>query len=97
MDAWDTAFVDLMEPAYILFGPDTGEFAFGCVTGAFPAASDTDAIQFSWDGVNEMDEDSDEGWAELQPDGSLTGEIQFHNGDESTFIARPWASSSTAC
>jgi hypothetical protein len=39
---------------------------------------------------DEMDEASGDGWAELQADGSLTGEICFHNGDESTFKARPW-------
>ena len=38
-----------------------------------------------------------EGWAELQPDGSLTGEICFNGGDEANFIARPWTTSSTAC
>lgn len=97
MDAWDTAFVDLTEPAYILFGPTRGEFAFACVTGAFGGAGETDAVQFTWDGANEMDEAFGEAWAELQPDGSVTGEIEFHNGDESTFIAQPWATSSTAC
>ncbi len=35
--------------------------------------------------------------ADLQPDGSLQGEICFHNGDEISFIARPWQTSSTAC
>jgi len=29
-----------IEPAYILFGDTGGEFAFGCVTGSFPYASD---------------------------------------------------------
>jgi hypothetical protein len=44
-----------------------------------------------------MDEACGKGWAELQPDGSLVGEINFHNGDEIPFIARPWGTSSTAC
>lgn len=95
--AWDSAFVDLMEPAYIQFGADSGEFAFGCVTGAFGGMDEGDAVAFAWDGSNEMDEAFGDGWAELQPDGSIEGEIEFHNGDQSTFIARPWASSSTAC
>ncbi len=43
-----------------------------------------------------MDEASGDGWAELQPDRSHAGEIRFHNGDDSTFIARPWETSSTA-
>ena len=88
---------DMVEPAYILFGPTGGEFAFGCVTGAIYGASDSNAVQFSWDGNDEMDEASGEGWAELQPDGALVGEINFHYGDDIAFTARPWATSSTAC
>jgi hypothetical protein len=44
-----------------------------------------------------MDEASGDGWAELQPDGSLKGQICFHDGDEADFTARPWKTSSTAC
>ena len=44
-----------------------------------------------------MDPASGDGWAELRDDGSLKGEICFHDGDEITFIARPWKTSSTAC
>jgi hypothetical protein len=91
-------FPHMMEPAYILFdGNGGGEFAFGCVTGTIDGASDTTVIHFTWDGNDEMDEACGDGWAELQPDGSLKGEICFHGGDEATFIARPWTTSSTAC
>ena len=79
-----------IEPAYILFGDTGGEFAFGCVTGSFPHASDCDAIAFDWDGNNEMDEACGEGWAELQGGDSLVG-------DESGFTARRWPTSLTAC
>jgi hypothetical protein len=87
---------DMMEPAYILFGSEHGEFAFGCFTGAFASGGDDDAIAFGWDGNDEMDEASGDGWAELQPDGALTGAICFHGGDQANFIARRWTSS-TAC
>ena len=79
------------------FGSTGGAFSFGCVTGAFAGGSDHDAVQFDWNGNDEMDEACGHGWAELQPDGSLAGEICFHGGDEITFTARPWATSSTAC
>lgn len=89
---------DMMEPAYILFdGNGGGEFAFGCVTGGINGGSDTDIIHFTWEGSDEMDEACGDGWAGLQPDGSLKGEICCHGGDEATFIARPWVTSSTAC
>jgi hypothetical protein len=97
MEAWDKHFLDLVEPAYILFDETSSEFAFGCVTGSFGGAGDIDAIAFDWDGANEMDEAYGDGWAELQDDGTLVGEITFHNGDESGFIARRWEASSTAC
>ena len=87
---------DLVEPADILFGPAGGEFAFGCVTGSFTDASPGAATAFDWDGNNEMDKVSCDGWAEIRPDGSLVGGINFHDGDEINFAARRWATSSTA-
>jgi hypothetical protein len=93
-------YLHMMEPAYILFdGKGGGEFAFGCVTGAIHAAGDedADAVEFGWDGNDEMDEACGDGWAELQADGSIAGQICFHRGDEADFTARPWTTSSTAC
>ena len=43
-----------------------------------------------FDGFDEMDPASGAGSAKLGPDGSLTGEIRFHRGDESSFKARRW-------
>ena len=88
---------DMVEPAYILFEDrGSGEFAFGCVIGQIFGGGDTDAIEFHWSGNDEMDEVEGHGWAEFQPDGSLRGQICFHDGDEANFIARRW-NSSTAC
>lgn len=97
MPDYEDDYPDLMGPAYILFGPAGGEFTFGCVTGSFSDHSECDALAFDWEGNDEMDDVGGEGWAELQPDGSLAGEINFQNGDEITFNARPWATSSTPC
>jgi hypothetical protein len=90
-------YADMMEPAYILFETVRGEFAFGCVTGSFAGGGDHDAVAFDWDGNDEMNEACRDGWAELQPDGSLTGEIRFHGGDDIAFTAHRWPTSSTAC
>jgi hypothetical protein len=88
---------DMMEPAYILFEDHgSGEFAFGCVTGQIFGGGDADAIEFAWTGNEEMDEAQGDGSAELQPDGSLNGQICFHGGDEANFTARR-ETSSTAC
>jgi hypothetical protein len=91
MALWDKDFLDMMEPAYIAFdGKAGGEFASGCVTGVLRCRNAPKGADFTWEGNDEMDEASGDGWAELQKDGSLIGEICFHNGDDSTFKARRW-------
>ena len=99
MPDYDEDYSDMVEPAYILFGKASGEFAFGCVTGQIHGGAnpDTTAIAFSWDGNDEMDEAAGEGCAELQGNGALNGEIAFHNGDKIQFTARRWTTSSAAC
>lgn len=97
MPDYEADFPDMMGSAYILFGPAGGEFTFGCVTGTFSGRVDADAVQFNWDGNDEMDEACGDGWAEIQLDGSLAGEFNFHGGDEIAFIANPWPTCSTAC
>jgi len=80
-------------------GPQTiqqqGIFAAGSLFNADPQASSSEAtsINFSRTGNDEMDEVSGDGSAELRPDGSLHGEICYHDGDEWSFIARKWTSS----
>ena len=49
-----------------------------------------------WDGNDEMEEAHGHGWAELQSDGSLQGEICTYNGDDIPLTARR-PTSSTAC
>ena len=97
MPDYEADYPDMMEPAYIHFhGSGSGDFAFGCVTATFTTATDAEAVEFTWQGNDEMDEAQGHGWAELQPDGSLKGQICCHSGDEVDFIAHRW-SSSTAC
>ena len=91
MELWDNDFLDMMGPAYIAFdGKAGGEFAFGCVTAGLHCRKTPSGVDFTWEGNDEMDHASGDGWAERQKDGSLEGEIRFHNGDGSTFKARPW-------
>src|SRR6266700_7087544 len=51
----------------------------------------------SWQGNDEMEPAKGDGWAELQNDGSLEGEICLLNGDNVPFTARRSKISSTAC
>ena len=97
MPDYEAGYPNMMGPAYILFDKSGGEFAFGCVTGAIHGIADGNAIEFTWSGNDEMDEASGDGWAELQDDGTLQGQICFQRGDETDFIARRWNTFSTAC
>jgi hypothetical protein len=98
MTDYTADYPDMVEPPYILFdGKGGGEFAFGCITGQIFGSGNTANVEFSWTGNDEMDQASGDGWAELQPDGSLKGQIRFHNGHDADFIAKPWQTSSTTC
>jgi hypothetical protein len=74
--------------SYILFGEQGGQFVLDCLTGSIYGACEGGAVEFEWSGNNEMDEASGDGWAELQQDGTLQGEINLHSGDDIPFIAR---------
>jgi hypothetical protein len=91
MELWDTEFADMLEPARITFEAEgAGEFVFGAVRGDLDCRYGPDAVRFTWEGFDEMDPAFGAGSARLAPDGSLTGEIRFHRGDESTLKARRW-------
>jgi hypothetical protein len=89
MEFWDADFIDLLGPGYIQFYPDGGgEFVFGAVQGGLDCHYGQASIHFTWAGHDEMDEASGDGDAQLEEDGTLTGDIRFHLGDESSFTAR---------
>ncbi len=93
----ETPGYDVVGPgAYILFGEESGEFAFDCLTGSIQGACHGDDVAFDWDGNDESEPARGHGWAELRADGSLEGEICLDNGDDIPFIARR-RTSSTAC
>ena len=74
MELWGGNFLDMLEPACIAFD--------GRGSGEFRfgcVAASLDCAGTPGGGL-----------AEPEDDASLTGEIRFHNGDESTFKARQW-------
>ena len=83
--------------AYIQFEDESGEFAIDFLTGTIHGACSGDAIDFDWQGNDEMEPASGDGWAELKSNDSLEGEISLLNGDDIPFIARRSKTSSTAC
>jgi len=92
MEMWDRDFMDMEVPAYIRFEKDgTSEFQFGLVKGWIDhravVRGGKPALEFSWEGSDEMDPATGRGWAVLNDNGNLEGRLVFHLGDESGFIA----------
>jgi hypothetical protein len=92
MEEWSQDYIDMVVPGYILFeADDSGEFQFGLVRGYMNCRikpyGDSERVEFTWDGEDEMDPASGRGWAMINEDGQLEGILYFHNGDDSGFTA----------
>lgn len=91
MELWETDFIDLLGPGYIQFDArGGGEFTFGAVQGGLDCHYGRASIHFTWEGHDEMDQARGDGDAKIEDDRTLTGDIRFHLGDESSFTARRW-------
>ena len=92
MSAWDQDFIDEEEEGYIEFGDKgQGQFHFGYVHGQMVCRltmkDGEPAVEWTWDGNDEMDPAQGRGWATIKGD-ELHGMIFFHQGDESEFVAK---------
>jgi len=96
--AWDKQHLDLCGPAFIeIDAQGHGEMAFGALEASIDCGFTPDGIVFEWNGADEGDQVRGDGWADLRNDGCIEGEIAYHNGDETTFIAAPWERFSAPC
>ena len=87
-DLWDSDYLDLVSPATLVVrAAGQGEIAFGALQASLDIDYGPDEIGFTWAGFDEMDEVSGSGSAELQADGSLQIEFEYHNGDEAVLTA----------
>ena len=92
MDAWDDDDIHAEEPAFIEFKKDgSGTFKFGYVNGIMDCRSslrgEQEAMEFSWEGNDESDEAFGRGWVVMDEKGKISGNIYFHMGEESGFVA----------
>jgi hypothetical protein len=92
MTEWDDDVINEDIQAYIEFEANgAGHFQFIYVKGNIDYDEGTregkPAVEFSWEGNDEMDEASGRGWAVLEED-ALHGLIAFHDGDKSGFEAK---------
>jgi hypothetical protein len=91
MTEWDEDYLHEEVQAFIEFGPKgTGEFHFGYVRGEMDCRTTQKdgkpAVEFTWDGNDEMEHVFGRGWAVLEGD-RLEGMIFFHDGEDSGFTA----------
>ncbi len=87
-DLWDREHLDLCGPASLVVRANgDGEIAFGALQASLDIDYGPDEIGFTWAGSDEMDEVSGSGSAELQEDGSLEIEFEYHLADEAILRA----------
>ncbi len=92
MEQWAQDFVDEEEEGYIEFGDNgMGCLHFGYVHGDMDCQLTTrdgePAVEWSWDGNDEMEAAQGRGWAVFKAD-EIQGMIFIHNGDDSGFVAK---------
>ena len=61
---------------------------FGAVQGGLDCHYGQASIHFTWVGSDDMTEVCGDGDAQLEDNGTLTGDVRYHQGDESSFAAR---------
>ncbi|MFC0206541.1 hypothetical protein [Novosphingobium soli] len=89
--AWPRDHLDLCGPAFLRIDADgTGEMAFGALCASVDGGFTPSGVDFDWNGADEGDQVTETGWADLRDDGWLEGEIAYDNGDDTSFIAKPW-------
>jgi hypothetical protein len=93
MSAWDKGYINEEEEGYFEFDDrGGGQFHFGYVHGLMDCRLTTrdgePAVEWTWDGNDEMDPAQGRGWAVVRGD-ELHGMIFFHSaGDDSEFVAK---------
>lgn len=91
-EIWDRDALDLVAPAMLSLKPrGIGQVAFIAIEAQLDYRVITrdglPGIEFSFQGFDESDEVIGRGWAILQGE-ELRGRIFFHQGDDSSFVAR---------
>jgi hypothetical protein len=92
MDDFDKEDINMEVPAYIkIENGSSGDFQFilvcGNMCGDFKMVEKGAIFDFTWDGTDENDEASGDGWLKSEDGKTGTGQIRFHNGDTHNFLA----------
>jgi hypothetical protein len=92
MSAWDDDYLNEEDQAVIEFDHEGGgSFQFGYVHGEMDCRLTTrdgePAVEWTWDGNDEMDPAQGRGWAIVKGE-EIHGMNFFHQGDDSEFVAK---------
>lgn len=93
MSEWDKEYCDSEVKAFIAIeSSGSGEFQFGLVVGSvcgdFRKMAEGTIFDFTWEGSEESEQVSGDGWMKITKIGMAEGEIGFHAGDRSMFWAK---------
>ena len=93
MSEWDNDYVNEEVQAFIKIEKSRmGEFHFGLVQGSmsgdYEKCEGNLIYDFTFEGSDECDSATGDGWMKINADGTAEGEIRFHLGDKSTFWAK---------
>ncbi len=93
MSEWDNDYLDMEVKAFIRIGNSgEGEFQFGVVQctayGDFEKREGSIVYDFTFEGGDEGDDVSGDGWMRIVGNGNAEGKIRFHGGDKSMFWAK---------
>lgn len=92
MDQWDRKYIDEEVRGYFEFNAkDSGDFQFGYVQGQIDyrlgERDGKPAVEFTWDGHDEMDPAQGRGWMVFDGD-ELTGRLFIHLGSDSGIVLK---------
>ena len=90
IEGWGADYIDMLGPGHIQLDRNGGEIRFGAVEIGLDCTYSPTTAHFTFQGHDETTEVSGDGDAEIEADGTLTGEIRFHLGDDMPFIAKRW-------
>lgn len=95
MDRWSQKAIDLVSPGFVELSERGGQLHFIAVDGRLDCRhiqrNGRPYVDFTWDGNDECDHASGRGWAKLMKDGTVSGRIYIHQGDDSGFKAIPFS------
>jgi len=92
MDLWEEDYFNMEVQAFIHVEPNgMGDFQFGLVSGVLDGEvvkiGNLERFEFTWEGQDENDPAFGSGWLKLSGKEKVIGNIKFHPGDRSGFLA----------